>query len=239
MKTTLRLKLLAAALGSAIIAVPLNASACPGSNGKTQDMQTSRDYMGDGMQASAAQFSPMVYRTTNSGYYGDTRTSENSERYANATSYQVGHHAMNDHAAKAEPASADKDIIDTAISAGNFDTLVTAIQAAGLVDTLKGEGPFTVFAPTDDAFAKIPQDKLVALLADKDALTQVLTYHVVPGAVSSSEVIRLDSAKTVQGSSVTIDVTNGVKIDNANVVVADIVTSNGIIHVIDTVIMPN
>ncbi|MGB5438321.1 MAG: fasciclin domain-containing protein [Gammaproteobacteria bacterium] len=138
-----------------------------------------------------------------------------------------------------EPAKADKDIVDTAINAGNFTTLVTAVQAAGLVDTLKGDGPFTVFAPTDDAFAKIPQDQLVALLADKDALTRVLTYHVVPGAVSSGEVVKLDSARTVQGSNVTIDVTDGVKIDGANVIVADIVTSNGIIHVIDTVIMPN
>ena len=146
---------------------------------------------------------------------------------------------MYDKAPMAEPAPAEKDIIDTAMTAGNFETLVTAIQAAGLVDTLKGKGPFTVFAPTDDAFAKIPQDQLVALLADKDALTQVLTYHVVPGAVSSSEVSRLDSARTVQGSNVTIDVTDGVKVDGANVVVADIITSNGIIHVIDTVIMPN
>ena len=239
MKTILDYKLMVATVGAALIATPLIASACPGSKGKTQDMQSSRDYMGDGMQASAAQFSPMVYRTTNSANYSDARTSENSGRYGSATNYKVGHHATNDHAARAKPASAEKDIIDTAINAGNFATLVTAIQAAGLVDTLKGEGPFTVFAPTDDAFAKIPQDKLVALLADKDALTQVLTYHVVPGAVSSSEVTRLDSAKTVQGSSVTIDVTSGVKIDNANVVVADIVTSNGIIHVIDTVIMPN
>jgi uncharacterized surface protein with fasciclin (FAS1) repeats len=149
------------------------------------------------------------------------------------------HAPMAEPAKAAEPAQADKDIVDTAINAGNFTTLVTAVQAAGLVDTLKGDGPFTVFAPTDDAFAKIPQDQLVALLADKDALTQVLTYHVVPGAVSSGEVIKLDSARTVQGSNVTIDVTDGVKIDGANVIVADIVTSNGIIHVIDTVIMPN
>jgi uncharacterized surface protein with fasciclin (FAS1) repeats len=195
--------------------------------------------MGNRMQVYPAHSSPMVYRTTYNGDYGYNRTAGNSRQYGKASSYRVGHHEMSNHATKAEPATAKQDIIDTAINAGNFGTLVTAIQAAGLVDTLKGEGPFTVFAPTDDAFAKIPKDKLAALLADKDALTQVLTYHVVPGAVSSSEVSKLDSAKTVQGSSVTIDAADGVKIDNANVVVADIVTSNGVIHVIDTVIIPN
>ena len=134
---------------------------------------------------------------------------------------------------------AKKDIVDTAVSAGSFNTLVTAVQAAGLVDTLKGEGPFTVFAPTDEAFAKIPKDQLDALLADKEKLTAVLTYHVVPGKVMAADVAGLKSAKTVQGSSVTIDTASGVKIDNAQVVKADIVTSNGVIHVIDTVIIPS
>lgn len=239
MKTTLTFKLVAATLGSALIAAPLTASACPGSNGKTQNNQASWNHMGNGMQAYPAQSSPMVYRTAYNGNYDYTRAANNYGQYSNASSYRVGHHEMSNHASKAEPVTAKKDIIDTAVNAGNFGTLVIAIQAAGLVDTLKGDGPFTVFAPTDDAFAKIPQDKLAALLADKDALKQVLTYHVVPGAVSSSEVSKLDSAKTVQGSSVTIEATNGVSIDNANVVVADIVTSNGIIHVIDTVIIPN
>lgn len=131
------------------------------------------------------------------------------------------------------------DIVDTAIAAGDFNTLVTAVQAADLVDTLKGEGPFTVFAPTDAAFAKIPADKLNALLANKKQLAAVLTYHVVPGKVMSGDVVNLDSAATVQGQSVEIEVKSGkVFIDNAMVSTADIETSNGVIHVIDTVILP-
>ena len=132
-----------------------------------------------------------------------------------------------------------KDIVDTAVSAGSFNTLVTAVKAAGLVDTLKGDGPFTVFAPTDEAFSQMPQDKLQALLADKKALTEVLTYHVVPGKVTSADVMKLSSAKTVQGQSVKIDTMHGVKVDNAKVTQADIMASNGVIHVIDTVIVPN
>jgi uncharacterized surface protein with fasciclin (FAS1) repeats len=131
------------------------------------------------------------------------------------------------------------DIVDTAVQAGSFDTLVTAVKAAGLVDVLKGDGPFTVFAPTDEAFAQIPEDQLQSLLADKEALTKVLTYHVVPGKVMSSDVVKLSSAKTVQGQSVRIDTSSGVKVDGANVVKADIETSNGVIHVIDKVILPN
>lgn len=132
------------------------------------------------------------------------------------------------------------DIVDTAVEAGSFTTLVTAVQEAGLVDTLKGEGPFTVFAPTDEAFAKIPADDLNALLADKAALTRVLTYHVVPGKVMAADVATMDSAKTVEGGMVTIsNGGGGVQIDGANVVQADIETSNGVIHAIDTVIMPN
>ena len=132
------------------------------------------------------------------------------------------------------------DIVDIAINAGSFDTLVAAVKAAGLVDTLKGEGPFTVFAPTDEAFAKIPKAKLDALLADKNALTAVLTYHVVPGKIMSSDLIekRLVSAKTVQGQAVDIDARTSVKVNNANVVKADIVGTNGVIHVIDSVILP-
>ncbi len=131
------------------------------------------------------------------------------------------------------------DIVDTAVEAGSFTTLATALEAAGLIDTLKGEGPFTVFAPTDAAFAKIPADQLNALLQDKEALTKVLTYHVVAGKVTAAEVVKLDSAATVQGQQVTISVTDdGVKVDGANVVKTDIKTSNGVIHVIDTVLMP-
>ena len=109
---------------------------------------------------------------------------------------------------------------------------------AGLVETLKGEGPFTVFAPTDDAFAKIPADQLNAILADKEKLTAILTYHVVPGKVLAADVVKLSSAKTVQGSEVSISTKDGVKVDNANVIKTDIKASNGVIHVIDTVIIP-
>lgn len=131
------------------------------------------------------------------------------------------------------------DIVDTAIEAGNFSTLVTAVQAADLVDTLKGDGPFTVFAPTDEAFAKIPADQLKALLADKEKLAAVLTYHVVAGKVMAADVVNLDSAATVQGQSVAIKVDSGkVFIDGAQVSTTDIETTNGVIHVIDTVIMP-
>ena len=135
-------------------------------------------------------------------------------------------------------ASADTDIVDTALAAGDFTTLVTALQAAGLVDTLKGDGPFTVFAPTDEAFAQIPAGDLKALLADKEKLTKVLTYHVVPGKVTAADVAGLTSAKTVEGESVEIDTSNGVRIDGAKVVKADVMASNGVIHVIDRVIMP-
>lgn len=129
------------------------------------------------------------------------------------------------------------DIVDTAVSAGSFKTLVTAVQAAGLVDTLKGPGPFTVFAPTDDAFAKIPKATLDALLKDKAALTKVLTYHVVPGRVMAKDV-KPGMVKTVQGGMITVSTTGGVKVDGSNVVKTDIAADNGVIHVIDTVIMP-
>jgi uncharacterized surface protein with fasciclin (FAS1) repeats len=129
------------------------------------------------------------------------------------------------------------DIVDTAVSAGSFNTLVTAVKAAGLVDTLKGPGPFTVFAPTDEAFAKIPKDQLNALLADKKKLTEVLTYHVVPGKVMAKDV-KAGPVKTVEGQSATIKIDGGPRIDNARIVKTDVVASNGVIHVIDTVIMP-
>ena len=130
-----------------------------------------------------------------------------------------------------------KDIVDTAVAAGSFKTLATALQAAGLVDTLKGKGPFTVFAPTDEAFAKVPKDQLDALLKDKAKLTAVLTYHVVPGKVMAADV-KAGKVKTVQGSEITVATTGGVKVDAANVVKTDIVADNGVIHVIDSVIMP-
>jgi uncharacterized surface protein with fasciclin (FAS1) repeats len=136
-------------------------------------------------------------------------------------------------------AAEGKDIVDTAVAAGQFNTLVTAVKEAGLVETLKGPGPFTVFAPTDAAFAKIPKAKLEALLQDKKALTSVLTYHVVAGKVQAADVVKLKSAKTVQGSDLKIRLAGDtVMVDNAKVVKTDIHTSNGVIHVIDTVLMP-
>ena len=139
------------------------------------------------------------------------------------------------------PAQADnhtKDIVDTAVAAGSFKTLATALQAAGLIETLKGKGPFTVFAPTDEAFAKIPKADLDALLKDKSKLTAVLTYHVVPGKVMAADVVKLKEAKTVEGQMVKIDTSKGVKINGANVIKADVAASNGVIHVIDSVILP-
>ena len=133
----------------------------------------------------------------------------------------------------------EKDIVDTAVAAGSFNTLVTAIKAAGLVDTLKGEGPFTVFAPTDDAFAKLPEGTVEALLKDKEKLTAVLTYHVVPGKVMAADVVKISSAKTVQGQEIKVKASgSGVMINDAKVIKTDIETTNGVIHVIDTVILP-
>jgi len=131
-----------------------------------------------------------------------------------------------------------KDIIDTAVAAGSFTTLAKALTAAGLIETLKGAGPFTVFAPTDEAFAKLPAGTLEGLLKDKAKLTAVLTYHVVAGKVMAADVVKLKTAKTVQGQSVSIDTSAGVKVDAANVVKTDILATNGVIHVIDTVILP-
>ena len=130
-----------------------------------------------------------------------------------------------------------KDIVDTAVAAGQFKTLATALQAAGLIDTLKGKGPFTVFAPTDEAFAKVPKADLDALLKDKAKLTSVLTYHVVAGKVMANDV-KAGKVKSVQGSELTLGTTGGVTVDNAKVVKADIVADNGVIHVIDSVVIP-
>ena len=133
------------------------------------------------------------------------------------------------------------DIVDTASAAGSFKTLVTAVKAAGLVDTLKGKGPFTVFAPTDEAFAKLPNGTLDNLLKpeNKKQLVAILTYHVVAGKVMSKDLAgQKTMAKSVEGSEIAVDATNGVKVDNAKVVKADIQASNGVIHAIDAVIMP-
>lgn len=147
--------------------------------------------------------------------------------FTTAKPVTAGHHA-----------EAKATIVDIAVSSGSFDTLVTALKEAGLVETLSGDGPFTVFAPTDEAFAKIPQDQLNALLADKAKLAKVLTYHVVSGKVMAADV-KAGMVPTVEGSSLTISTTGGVKVDNANVIKTDIVASNGVIHVIDSVVLPN
>jgi len=144
------------------------------------------------------------------------------------------HHEQGESAEMAAPG----DIVVVATRAGSFDTLVRALTAAGLVETLQGAGPFTVFAPTDDAFAKIPKADLDALLADKEKLTAVLTYHVVAGKLMAADVVGLDSTKTVQGQSIDIDTTGGVTLDGAKIVATDIMATNGVIHVIDTVILP-
>jgi uncharacterized surface protein with fasciclin (FAS1) repeats len=131
-----------------------------------------------------------------------------------------------------------KNIVETAIEAGQFNTLVAAVKAAGLVETLSGKGPFTVFAPNDAAFAKIPKATLDGLLKYKAKLTAVLTYHVVSGKVMAKDVMKMKSAKTLQGGSLTIDTSDGVKVDGAKVIQADIEVSNGVCHMIDTVLMP-
>lgn len=129
-------------------------------------------------------------------------------------------------------------IVETAINAGNFTKLVSAVQAASLVDTLSGEGPFTVFAPSDEAFSKLPEGTLDSLLQDVEKLKGILTYHVLTGKVMSSNLSGVSTATTVNGQEVTIDATNGVRVNNSNVVTADIDCSNGVIHVIDTVLLP-
>lgn len=148
-----------------------------------------------------------------------------------ASTAYAGHHKQ----------AASKDIVDTAVAAGQFETLAAALGAAGLVDTLKGDGPFTVFAPTDAAFAKLPEGTVESLLKpeNRDQLVAILTYHVVAGKVKAADVVKLSEAETVNGQSVSIEVSDGgVRIDNANVVATDIGASNGVIHVIDSVILP-
>ena len=135
----------------------------------------------------------------------------------------------------------EKDIVDTAVGAGSFETLVAAVQAAGLVDTLKGEGPFTVFAPTDEAFAKLPEGTIAELLKpeNKETLTNILTYHVVPGKVMAYDVFKLKSATTVNGEEITITIDEGIKVNDSSVTQFDIMAQNGVIHKIDKVLLPN
>lgn len=142
--------------------------------------------------------------------------------------------------AKTETTNTNKSIVETAIGAGQFQTLVAAVKTAGLVETLSGNGPFTVFAPTDEAFAALPEGTIEALLKDKEGLTKILTYHVVAGKVTAADVAKLISAKTVEGQSLAIAANGkGVLVDNSKVVAADIMCANGVIHVIDAVLMPN
>jgi uncharacterized surface protein with fasciclin (FAS1) repeats len=157
--------------------------------------------------------------------------------YAAARAYRTGMGYDAHHSSSAQT-STPTDIVDSAIAAGSFNTLVAAVQAAGLEQTLKGPGPFTVFAPTDAAFAQIPKEQLDALLADKQALTKVLAYHVVPGTVKAAEVVNLTSVATVEGQSLTITVGDSVMVNNATVIKTDVVTGNGVIHVIDAVMLP-
>lgn len=178
------------------------------------------------------------------GQCGGAQASKSSdcsgEKETVATMSVVSHDHHNAHGQKAHAPS--RDIVETAVGAGSFKTLVAAVQAAGLVETLKGDGPFTVFAPTDEAFARLPKGTVENLLKpeNRDMLRAVLTYHVVPGAVTADKVVDLKTAKTVNGQLVDITANkNGVKLDNANVVKTDIMTSNGVIHVIDRVIMPS
>lgn len=139
-----------------------------------------------------------------------------------------------------QPVEPTLNIVETAATAGSFNTLVEAIKVAGLVEVLSSEGPFTVFAPTDEAFSRIPQEELNGLIADKEALTAVLTYHVVPGKVYAEEVVKLSSAETVSGQTVEVRIDGGkVRIDGATVISADIEATNGVIHVIDRVILPD
>ena len=171
------------------------------------------------------------------GYYGHGSMMDTG-RYGGG--YKSEPTASSESGMSGKGAVGGKDIVDTAIAAGTFTTLVEAVKAAGLVDTLRSDGPFTVFAPTDEAFSKIPQEQLNALLQDKDKLTAVLTYHVAPGKLPAKDVVASKKVKTVQGQSLTVRAGDeGVRIDDAKVTKADIIASNGVIHVIDTVVIPN
>ena len=181
-------------------------------------------------QVASDYFQPAVLSNDSNFESGFIKTGHHMEGEKHSDKHGDKHHGM-----KLE---SNEDIVDTAISTGTFNTLVTAFKAAGLEDTLKGDGPFTVFAPTDEAFAKLPKEKLNALLKDKDALTKVLTYHVVSGKVLSEKVANMQLAITLEGQSLKINTNNGVRVNNANVIMTDIITTNGVIHVVDTVILP-
>lgn len=145
-----------------------------------------------------------------------------------ASAALAGHHEKDGH----------KDIVDVAVGAGQFETLVAAVKAAGLVDTLKGDGPFTVFAPNDEAFAKLPAGTVEGLLKDKEKLTAILTYHVVAGKKMAADVVAAKHLETVQGGTLKVDTSDGVRVGSAKVIGTDIAASNGVVHVIDTVLIP-
>lgn len=168
--------------------------------------------------------------------------------FGSAAYAHCGGCGSDNHAAKTSSTSletkeevvAKKNIVETAIAAGDFKTLVAAVEAADLAETLTGDGPFTVFAPTDAAFAKLPEGTIEALLKDQDKLSSILTYHVVPSQVTASEVVKLTSAKTANGQEVSISANDeGVTVGGANVLTTDIICSNGVIHIIDEVLLPN
>ena len=178
-------------------------------------------------------YHPMHGRMFHQGYPGP---------YWHGDKSRGGNHhgdATGDKKPSEQGSEAAADIIDTAINAGSFNTLVEALKSTGLDETLQGPGPYTVFAPSDEAFGKLPDSIRAAITNDRQALTELLSYHVVSGEVTAFDVARLNSAETVQGSAITIETSNGVKVDGANVVTADIRANNGIIHVIDAVMIPN
>jgi len=210
------IKRFSAVLATALGATFVGNSAVAGS-GCAQGAMTAPGYHNNYYQ-------PAIYRPTPAGY-GEPRAFRTGMGYGDRHGSEVS-------------TDTRADIVDTAIEAGDFNTLVTAVKAAGLVETLKGQGPFTVFAPTDAAFAKIPPAQLDALLKDKAALTRVLTYHVVAGKYAAADVVTMTRVKTVEGQSLTIDAGDAVMVDNAAVIKTDIETSNGVIHVIDSVMLP-
>ena len=219
-KSTATLISIVIATAASLIAIPYASAGdtCPYKNGKWE-------------HPSSDAFQPAVVTGTDTrSAFGFIKTGHHMEGEKHGSGYRDKHHGAK--------MKSKADIVDTAISTGTFNTLVAAVKAAGLVETLKSDGPFTVFAPNDEAFAKLPQEKLNALLKDKKALTKVLTYHVVPGKVMSSDVANLKTAKTVEGQALSISSKDGVQINNANVIMTDIITTNGVIHVVDTVILP-
>jgi len=212
----------------------------PENKGRLQGILTYHVVSGSVMAADVVKLSSAK---TVQGQQVDVSVSDGAVTIDNANVIKTDIHASNGviHVIDSVILPNEKDIVDTAVAAGSFNSLVAAIQAAGLAETLKGEGPFTVFAPTDEAIAKLPEGTVENLLKpeNKDQLAAILTYHVVPGKVMAADVVKLKSARTVLGKDVAIRAADGkVMINDANVFATDIETSNGVIHVIDSVILP-